>query len=637
MKKILLFVACMAVYLHGFSQIAVNTTTDLSNYTNTCNYGLPVVRSVNGGAKILVDYEGDWPNYMKSAFQYACEIWEEVMPTTIPIHITAIMEESADGSDVLSEVEYLKYPIENPVSPMSVKAQLKSLIYNDMVRYVNHNYADSVNLDFFQNEDIAITYYKDNIDENCSFWLSNTCDSGKYDFVTIVLRDIAKGFGLVWEVNLKIQSIAKNNLTPFQQYIDNALMPYTTRLQALNKATQGTLVISTDDNVTYTLYAPTQWKQLVSLSFFVPNSTKKVTRLMRYDFGRETLVRNLNDADAKWFFRSLLKWEDYGIATGFDGYEVTGTTTSDIIDIDNGSISLTANTNLRNTHPSFIVNNAVGHSKSVNYNQNFYVYRFSPTYYGFGGWTISVMKNDGSWDLLYTQPTGTTLDVNISDLNLSNLSNYSITCDGYLRCRVVYYDEYNAILQEYHYLINCPPRKATMKKDKVLPVIDEYMRDVVIGLGNLEGVTRIVVEQKDEGDVPFYYEVSDFKKGYFVATLDKELSSTFRVRTYNTKGNVWSNTYTIPALSPLANGFCPIYKVSNDIILISPKAERLKDLNLYRHYKISRLSFLATKMVCEGEIDSKGSIDISNLESGTYALRVTDVDGNLHEMKFTKR
>ena len=637
MKKILLFVSCLAIHLHGFGQIAVNTTTELSNHTNTCNYGLPVVRPINGGAKILVDYEGDWPYYMKTAFQYACEIWEEVMPTTIPIHISAVMEESAEGHDVLSKVEHLKYPIYNPVSPMSVKAQLKSLIYNDMVRYVNHNYADSVNLDFFQNEDIAITYYKDNIDENCSFWLSNTCDSEKYDFVTLVLRDIAKGFGLVWEVNLKIQSIAKNKLTPFQHYVDNALMPYTTRLQALNKATQGTLSVTTDDNVTYLLYAPSSWEQKVSLSFFVPNSSKKVTRLMRYDFGRETLVRNLNDADAKWFFRSLLKWEDYGIATGSDGYEVTGTSTSDIIDMDNGNISLSPRVGLRNKHSTFIADNSAGYSKSANYNQNYYVYRFSPTYFGLGGWTVSLMKSDGSWELLYSQPTGTSLDVNISDLNISNLSNYSVTCDGYLRCRVVYYDEYNAILQEYHYLINCPPRKATMKKDKVLPAVDEYLRDVVIGLGNIEGVTRIVVEQKDEGDVPFYYEISDFKKGYFVATVDKELSSTFRVRAYNAKGNVWSNTYTIPALTPSTNGFSPYYKVSREQIRVSPKTERLKDLNLYSYYKISRQSFFASKTVCEGKIDSTGCIDISNLESGIFVLSITDVDGNIHEMKFERR
>lgn len=130
MKKILLFVACLAIHLYGFGQIAVSTTTELSNHTNTCNYGLPVVRPINGGAKILVDYEGDWPYYMKTAFQYACEIWEEVMPTTIPIHISAVMEESAEGSDVLSDVEYLKqYKPQGELNPNSVAMTGKTTLF----------------------------------------------------------------------------------------------------------------------------------------------------------------------------------------------------------------------------------------------------------------------------------------------------------------------------------------------------------------------------------------------------------------------------------------------------------------------------------------------------------------------------
>lgn len=639
MKRVYGIFFCLVTYLLGFSQTVMNSPTHMSSIVNTCNFGLPVARSVNGGAKIIVDYEGDWPLYMKTAFQHACEIWEEAMPTTIPIRVTAYMEESACDSDLLSDVSVAKQNISCPYAPQSVDAQLKSLIYNDVVRSVNHNYADSVDISFFENEDFNITYYKDIIDENCSFWLSNTCESGKYDFVTVALRDLAKGFGLIWDINLEIQSIVKSNLTSFQRFVDDALMPYTNRLQALNKATKGSLGITDGENISYSLYAPAQWNNNESLRYFIPNSTKKITQLMRYDFGRETLVRNLNDANMHWFFRSLLNWLDFGVATGgeFD-YQTTSASTSNVLDCQTGHISIEpAISNSNKNISRFLGWGRNAAATTTNYDYNYYVGRFTPTYWGIGGWTVSVMNNDGSWTLLHSQPTNTSLNINISSLNIGNLSNYSVTCDGLLRFRVVYNDSYNNILQEYYYLVNCPPRKVSMRKEKILPIDDEYVRDVVIGLGNLEGVTRIVVEQKDQGDVPIYYEVPDFKKGFFVATVDKELSSEFRIRAYNSKGNVWSNKYTLPALQSSSNGFTPEFRITDENISVRAKASRLYDKELYRDYIIRRLSTHSYNLVSEGMINSDGNINISSLPNALYSLEVTDINGVKHTMKFTKQ
>ena len=176
-----------------------------------------------------------------------------------------------------------------------------------------------------------------------------------------------------------------------------------------------------------------------------------------------------------------------------------------------------------------------------------------------------------------------------------------------------------------------------MRKEKILPIDDEYVRDVVIGLGNLEGVTRIVVEQKDQGDVPIYYEVPDFKKGFFVATVDKELSSEFRIRAYNSKGNVWSNKYTLPALQSSSNGFTPEFRITDENISVRAKASRLYDKELYRDYIIRRLSTHSYNLVSEGMINSDGNINISSLPNALYSLEVTDINGVKHTMKFTKQ
>lgn len=48
---------------------------------------LNVVRNINGGTVFKIDYEGIWNNQMKGAFEYACKIWEEQLPQSMPIKL----------------------------------------------------------------------------------------------------------------------------------------------------------------------------------------------------------------------------------------------------------------------------------------------------------------------------------------------------------------------------------------------------------------------------------------------------------------------------------------------------------------------------------------------------------------------
>ncbi len=79
--------ATAAVQAQGYT----NFYSDISNnLLNQC-HGLTAERIVRGGTKIVVDFQGEWTEDMKGAFNYACEIWEETLPTLLPIRITATL------------------------------------------------------------------------------------------------------------------------------------------------------------------------------------------------------------------------------------------------------------------------------------------------------------------------------------------------------------------------------------------------------------------------------------------------------------------------------------------------------------------------------------------------------------------
>lgn len=61
-------------------------------YSDTPIYSftdLNVNRDIKGGTTFIVTFEGNWDKDMEGAFLYACKIWEENLPTMLPLKITA--------------------------------------------------------------------------------------------------------------------------------------------------------------------------------------------------------------------------------------------------------------------------------------------------------------------------------------------------------------------------------------------------------------------------------------------------------------------------------------------------------------------------------------------------------------------
>ena len=105
------------------------------------NIGLPIVRSIYGGTKIIPEFEGNWPYEMKGAFKLACEIWEEALPTTFPIRIKAVWDENTSKYANQSIFSNVRFKVKNcsreavdhhVLTPRSPWTQMKAVLWLEL-------------------------------------------------------------------------------------------------------------------------------------------------------------------------------------------------------------------------------------------------------------------------------------------------------------------------------------------------------------------------------------------------------------------------------------------------------------------------------------------------------------------------
>ena len=164
-------------------------------------------------------------------------------------------------------------------------------------------------------------------------------------------------------------------------------------------------------------------------------------------------------------------------------------------------------------------------------------------------------------------------------------------------------------------------------------IADDYTQIIKIYINGLEGIDRVVVEQLDEGnDLPIKFEVPDFKKGYFTATVDKELYTQFAVHSYNKNGTTKSDYLIVAPLSPVQQLF-DIRLGSNRIDLTySNRHNLLKNAT----YVIYSTTYNNVSPLKEGVIETRNStIDISDINSGNYILKIR-TQGSQQCLKFSK-
>ena len=650
------------------SQGQTSTESDsyaLDQYIEKCT-DVPIVRQINGGTVFKVTYEPEelWDNSMRGAFEYACKIWEEQLPNSLPINILAKIGNirGTNNMNLLSKVQSTTYDFANFETILS--SRMKYVLLAEHNSGHNVTYVDSItNVDFFNKPDIVITYNKSMLN-SFSYSLDNT-PVNKYDFVTVVLRDIARGLGFSFNMTANSQKQiledARRPLTYYENIVRRAIGGNNLS-EAYTNATQGSLTLSVNyyNNILH-LYAPTVWQNGISLNYLMPEEQKKFTELLSYNFGKGSVVRNIVD-NYKNIFYDFQGWKTYNLTTGYSPVSVSSDGSSSNIIAYNGDITFSGANSYNQNNISKKMNTILSASSKYEeitnanaFDLQSYLFPYNyiyPDKEGSGAWLISLLKKDGTWDLVYRQPTGwfnIPLKTRMADWNISsNFEQYQRTCEGYIRCRITHYKEvYDQLyhreyydIENHYYVLDYLPQQVKMRysaplqtSSSTLAMVstnDNYTQDIKISIKDLEGINRVVVEQLDEGnDLPIKFEVKDFKKGYFVANVDKELYTKFIVYSYNNNGSSKSETLVV---QPLVQSDFTV-NFSDDNIRINSNLQKESGSINYSIYSSSTSSLMRVK---EGVLNSQNpAIQISDLSKGTYILDIKS--GNKRKsVKFVK-
>lgn len=635
----------------------------LDQFIEKCT-DVPVLRQINGGTVFKVTYEPEelWDNSMRGAFEYACKIWEEQLPNSLPINIRAKIGNirGTNNMKLLSKVQSTTYDFYNDETVLS--SRMKYVLLAEYNSGHNATYLERVtDVDFFNKPDISITYNKSLLND-FSYSLENT-PVNKYDFVTVVLRDIARGLGFSFNMtaNSQKKTLEDTNrpLTYYENIVRRAIGGKNLS-EAYTNATKGSLTLSVNYyKNTLHLYAPTTWQNGMSLNYLIPKQSRNFTELLSYNFGKGSVVRNIVDSYKKIFY-DFQGWQTYNVVTGPSSTSASSDGSSANIITYKGDITLDVRPhNQNNISKKNIVQWASSkYEKKANSNAfdlQSYLFPYNymyPDKNGSGAWLISLLKKDGTWDPVYRQYLGsfynTPLKTKMTDWNISsNFEQYQRTCDGHIRCRITQYEEvydnfYHRpyyVIKNHYYVLDYLPQKVNMRYLAPIQtsstltkssIDNDYTQDITISIKNLEGVNRIVVEQLEEGnDLPIKYEVKDFKKGYFIANVDKELQTKFVVYSYNNNGSSKSETLIVQPL--VSYDFTVDF--SNENILINSNLQKNPVSINYNVYSVSPSSLRKVK---HGVLNHHNStIQISDLSKGSYILDINS--GNKRKsVKFVK-
>lgn len=614
MKKLICTFFCLA---------GIFFTTGAQNYNSKgiyCGTSAPIIiekkqaRSVHGGTVINVTYSGTKINLtMRNAFRYACELWEEQMPTTFPINITVKTSSLADANTLaIVQPQYSSLVDGKERAYLKRQAQFGTYYWND--------WAD------FQNEPDAIITFNNKIP-----YSYNTdafqIEQDKYDFITVAIQAIGKALGFYFQANYEEDYLVlQENANSYSKHVVGLLQEkkYSDAI-----ASSPIYLSYYTSNNKWPLYSSSSYEAEYTFSYFSVDASNEETAFMQLGISKGTAIRHIGSSMRDVF--SIMGW---GRATA-----------TDIKEEDRSYESVSVADAMEYMGYDGYNGSSIPISYIVGDNGNDYFYsrteERSPGQY--------VLLKDGRWQSFKQ----------LTHLNPENDS-YKRTSDGYLRLMYVSYSygpgmNYKNLITNFE-LYKFPPqapsfeinqyKKSTSANARmarrgistVTPLSSEVIYDVEIGFEHTEGCKSILVEQTDEDwPVAFTYEV-DPNEGCFIAQMSNKYKSTFRLTYKNDEGERTSpgktfnlssaniGTTTQIAISPNAN-YIKYEQVDSTFHVI--------DSLVNWNYKIVDLK--KSKVTKTGNLTkSSGTIELPSTLNGIYGISINTED-SVYSTKWTNK
>lgn len=591
-----------------------------SNSPSTVVLENTAIREVRGGTIIKPKFEGSgFTPTIRNAFNHACRIWEEKIPTTFPLNITVRMEHLLDNTALA--VSNANYTTNYPWMECALQKRYWQVYTEEVDSEVFLNGIDAI-ITF--NSDIPFDYNTD----------ATKISAQKYDFITVAIQAIGKALGICLQAYYNGTNIVQlPNPNTYTRYVFNndRFLNINTSLNYQNLVANGKTIQGESNNESWALYCPSIYNAKLSLNYFSVDSAENETLAMQPGISKGKAVRYIGRGIEAILYQC--GWMDNGIVTGQGGNDnITGASTANVIPYIGNGLSNSPLSVRRNLNSSEVRDVSLYAWKEKQSPGNF------------------VLKKDGSW-MSYQS---------LYDL-CDTVTCYARTIDGYLRLMNVSqsygpngsYVNYNIQHSLYHF----PPQKPEQelisytasnlsstlnsrlsrgKRNNRETRSDDEFIDVKIGFENTEGCSEILVEQIDsDWPIPYTYYV-DPSEGYFIAYMNKLYPSTIKLTYLNSDGQYVGD--------PQIFDFTDDVSTSEFILEIEERNSMLflKIVNDSMSEKAIEGSFSISNALT-GEICEKGKFEeghataiISSLSKGMYIVSVKTPEGEMSKKWYKK-
>lgn len=585
---------------------------------------LPAERLTYGGSIINIEYKGSRiSTTIKGAFEYACKLVEECMPTVYPLNIS---------------VEFSNLQDDNCLALVESYPAIEEIYWDGIVDKVFIKRYAQVWGDYLSLEDkYGLDFFRDSFDASIKFSANKPFDfnldtsrinANKYDFVTVAIQSLLKAIGFTCKAYATGNQVAISS--PANKYTLTLLNPNDAG-QNYATATSGNAYIPSRKSSTtqWDLVSDAPYKPGISLNYFTDSSNQE-TAIMQYGIPKGAYIRYIGSAIQDFF--SFCEW-NRPVITGGDNLNIQTSNTKNVIKFQ--GISKTAQTSDESTY----MKNQIS---KLSETETFASYMSAKQEVSDPG--TYVLLKDGSWEK-YERLT-----------NLSNNEKYARSADGYLRLKEVstqlglggQYYNHNVKYQLYDYLPQKPEATLNsytastdfaaynnLKRTYSAVSDDDIFIDVEIGIKNIEGTTQVMVEQTDSDyPYPYTYAVEKPSDGKFIAYMNQKYPSTFKLTYLNANGQTIGDTFTIDLTS---NTKSPTKKSVEMNIGDNDIAYHIKEFNNNSlNYVITNVTNGRT--INSGQIKQKdGAISISTLDSGIYIITIYNKEEKITEMKWVKK
>lgn len=570
------------------------------------------------GTVINVRYDNpsDWNSTQKRAIEYAAHLWEEQLVEAYPT-IKIRLKKANIGSSIAQTTtkDYsatTQNHYYNRISSVGVKVmQINNP--NFLTSYFNENF-DNI---FITGDDVCITLSSDDI----YYWgTDGNTPTDKYDAVTILLREIAKGCELrntLINNNGSLEPIYGDDATFFDNYIP----------------------ANASGNVTidgFTFYSPSVFQRGVSYFYLTDESAEAnecgfLRANLPKGYSYHKIGNNLTNLLRTKFMLSkqiIVGEEQTSSQTNttllpFTGSEVSLSTLAGVVSLeDTSNIAATMSSNYDSYNEVFNCEQSIDWS----------------------GTRLELLKTDGTY-VKIAERLSNSIEVNPSMVEFRD--DWARNADGYLRARLRYRQEPNhGAEQQYYIYLDYLPLTPDLDVATLYSQYDDMRMIIPEPRITFNTIGATSIELRHECEYGTYIRTIDPNLEYIdLDYVDPFVENKFVITAINANGEkqseiiIWGGDEFSEYLE---DAYSLETTTDNNNIVLSIENEELDYSSVVPR---SIQSYEIVSLVTIGVADKKNekfgsnkvSVPIGDLQAGVYAVKVIDNHGKVYNSKFVKR